>query len=1315
MSVAAGQQRATTHADAVAAGAVEADPLAYIPRAQATWLAERPEERWRVVDGSMVFADVSGFTPLTERLARRGRVGAEMLTDVLNDVFSTLLGVSSSFGGDLLKFGGDALFLLFTGHEHERRACAAAHAMQTALRPYRRLTTPGGQVSLRMSVGIDSGPIHLFLVGGSHRELLVAGPTVSSTAALESAAAAGQVLLGHTTAAALGAAGLGAPKGPGVLLRRAPRLGPVLVPPDPTPPHPWLAVPVSLRDHLGRLAHGEHRRAVLTFVQFTGTDDLLASSGPSAVADALDRIVRTVQEACETHGVCFLASDVDRNGGKILLAAGAPTATPDDADRMLFALRAVVEASLPLPVRAGVNLGRAFAVDVGAPDRRTFAVMGDPTNLAARVMGKADPGGIVATQAVIDGLRAQFQLQPLEPFTVKGKSVPVHAQVVGPVRGLNRREERDLHLPLIGRAPELARLRVLVDAARAGTGGVVELVGEAGIGKSRLVAETVAASGLRHFALEGAQYAISSPYHALRGPLRRLLGVAVDAPDEEAGAALTAIAEQRLPSLTPWLPILAPPFGAELPATTESEHLEPAFRRTLMQRLVVGLIQKMLPGPALVTVEDAHWLDAASSDMIQGIVDTAGDDGWAVLVTRRDGPTRLQLPDSGVSLALGPLDSEAIRELLRQIGREELLSPSVLDAVAEQSGGHPLFLEELLSVALANGYLEDVPDTVEALIAARIDTLPPTERLLLRYASVLGAHVDVELLGDMLASETRPRDLQAAIEDLDGFLVPDDRHHVRFQHALLRDVAYEGLPFKVREQLHGRAGDLVEARAADDLEGWCDLLSFHFSAGSRHEAAWTYSRMAGDHARDNAASVDAAVFYERALRAARHLRGLSDTEIAAVNEQLGDVCELGGQYERAAEAYRQARRYLSDDKLAVAELCRKEGWLRERSSRYSQALRWYTRAFRQLEDVTASAHVERLRAQISLAYGAARLRQGRYREAVELLKEAVRGAETVGDRATLARAYYNLDSALTDAGDREAERYRSLALPIYEELGDFWGQANVLNNLGVDAYFEGRWDDALQLYERSRVARERSGDVVQYGTAANNIGEILCDQGHLDEGERLLREALAIYRAAPWPTGVAIATSSLGRAAARGGRHPEADHLLRQAADGFRDLGAEALLLDTELRRAELAVLAGDAWTATTITDEVLQRASRIGATPVLLAMCHRIAGYAAAQLGDLATARAELERSLDTGTAADALFEIALTLEAFARIDPDDQASAQRAREILERLAVVRTPEVPLDGTPTAPSEDICLSERRGASERARATPPASDFHTLG
>ena len=276
---------------------------------------------------------------------------------------------------------------------------------------------------------------------------------------------------------------------------------------------------------LGTSHEPEHRRVVVAFVHFDGIDAMLSGAGPGVAVEYIDRLVTDVQEAVDAQGVTFLGTDIDHDGGKIILVAGAPSTSGDDEHHMLLALRQIMDRERTPAVRVGVNRGPVFAGDIGPSYRRTFTVMGDTVNLAARLMAKAAPGHILATPEVVDLSSSTFEIEPVPPFTVKGKAKPVHAVDVGARLGA-RTVEAGGGFPLVGRRHEMATWRGRVAAARAGSGSVVELVGEPGVGKSRLVEEFISViEGMEMLSVGCEYYQSSTPYGALRALVRRLLGL----------------------------------------------------------------------------------------------------------------------------------------------------------------------------------------------------------------------------------------------------------------------------------------------------------------------------------------------------------------------------------------------------------------------------------------------------------------------------------------------------------------------------------------------------------------------------------------------------------------------------------------------------------------------------------------------------------------------------------------------------------------------------------------------------------------------
>ncbi|HSD77214.1 MAG TPA: adenylate/guanylate cyclase domain-containing protein, partial [Solirubrobacteraceae bacterium] len=681
----------------------------YVPRVLLRHLADEPHAPLRVVEGSAVMADISGFTKLSERLARLGREGAEELVETIDACFTSLLAVAYENGGSLLKFGGDALLLLFDGPDHAARACRSALGMRRRLREAGPIRTTGGQVSLRMSQGVHTGAYHLFLVGGSHRELLVGGPAATAVVAMEQVAGAGEVVMSEATARCLPARCAGAAKGGGVLVAGAPAGEPLPVPhAERMPPLDAVAgcLSTEVRAHVlaGRRPPPEHRTVTVAFVKYGGTDALLEREGPGAVAAALDRVVRAVQEAVDARHVCFLQSDVDADGGKIVLTAGAPRAAGDDEERMLLAVREILDADLPLPVRVGVNRGSVFCGDVGPEYRRTYSTMGDAVNLAARLMAAAPWGECYATPVVLDRSPTAFASALLGPLRVKGKAEPVDAVTLGHPVAARSRDHIVERFPLVGRDRELGVLRAaLADATGSPRAGrVVEIAGERGIGKTRLLEELRENAGeVRRLGVACEAYTAVVPYAPWRSLLRQALGLGPDAPAARVLRDLRAAVRRAAPDLVPWLPLLTIPLGIELPPTPEVRELAPRFRAARLHEVTRRLLVALLPVPALLEVEAAHHMDRASADLLGAV--TAGLDGvpWLVVVTRRDTGAGLRLPDGAghVHLEPGPLDPDDTLALAERVTESAPLPPHVVRLAAARSAGNPQFLRDLLRAA----------------------------------------------------------------------------------------------------------------------------------------------------------------------------------------------------------------------------------------------------------------------------------------------------------------------------------------------------------------------------------------------------------------------------------------------------------------------------------------------------------------------------------------------------------------------------------------------------------------------------------------
>jgi class 3 adenylate cyclase/tetratricopeptide (TPR) repeat protein len=1261
----------------------------YAARTAVDWEHRASGVPWVVADGSLVKIDLSGFTRLSERLARSELTGAESLNTVLNDVFVVLIDEILSRGGDVLQFGGDALLVWFEGVEHEVRAVAACHAMQLRMgeRPAER--TSAGPVRLRMSAAVASGALVLTVVGRDHRELLTLGPVATRVELLEKLARSGQVLVDTATASQLPASCVrpvtadawrcwGA--APGVPVTRTPMGGAgaaEFVPPD-------------VRTLLAAgLPPGEHRRTAVAFIGVGGTDALIASGDMAGAVERVAKVASAVDEAVAATKVAWTATDLMADGAVFLLFAGAPVAREDDEERMLRACRLVAERCSDLGVRIGAHAGRVFAADVGHPARRTYAVIGDTTNLAARLMHRAIPDTVLVTEELFTRSDRDHTVAWDETFFVKGRRRAVVAGALGsrtqpPVR------RRTHDLPLVGRDREHDRLAELVDAVAAApctgdTALTLVLVAEAGAGKSRLVEDVLrnaTEQGLAVLTAVASAFDAETPYGALQSALRAALGVADNSlrATERLAAFITESADL--------LPLLGLPLGLDLGTTPRVDAIEPQFLASRRNELLAEVLLGAAQGPLLVVLEDLHDLDGASAGLLGALARRAAPGVLGLLLSSRVPLDRvLEDADTWEELRLDPLHPKQTRRLALAAMREDALSDIDLARLVDESGGNPLFLRELVAFsATSDGTL---PASAEDVVAARIDTLDPTSRHLLRDASVGGPVMWLDDLADVLGDPTvgdparwaRLADFVAVHPVERGSTAGRPAAQLRFRHDLYRRGAYGGLAVRRRRELHAALADhLISTSESGSAAA---TIAVHLHEAQRHSEAWQWALQAARAARVSGALHDAAALYTRAIDAGSRAAKPPE-DLAVVREELGDVAELIGRYEDADIALRSAARVGPPD--VVGRRLVKRAAVLERLGRYRSALGLLTRAEHRLVEQGAAADDTSGRTAgwtaLALRRSSVLHRLGRLETAFEVAQDVAAVAElsaTALMRADRARALLRLEMIASEAGWPERFDLGEQALASFDGLDQDRELARLLGNLGVTAWESDDWSAALRRYEESVEVYHRVGDVVGAAIAANNAGEILCEQGHLTAAKDVFQEARRIFRAAGHAFGVACTASSLGRVAARDGDHQRAATLLDEAHTSLTAMGSIAFAADARVRQVEAALLAGRPDTLL-FAREALEAIIAADAGSVLPLTAARYLAIATARAGDLIEAERLARMTLATATETKVAHEESLALDLLAGLavlsGRQPEPDMLEKRDLLWlRLGVVATP----------------------------------------
>ncbi|HEY6584810.1 MAG TPA: tetratricopeptide repeat protein [Gaiellaceae bacterium] len=1250
----------------------------YLPRLVRGWSLEPGGPRARTLDGSLVSVDISGFTALSEQLAQKGREGAEELVRTISDVFARLIDAAERHGGDVLKFRGDALLLLFVGESHQARACGAASDMQWTIGEIGAAPGATGGVELRMSAGVHSGPVHTFLTERPFRELMIGGPAATRVFELEDLAEATEIVVSTETAAAVDPAWLVEDREGAHLLQRL-EPSSSLVPPPPDVPGERLEdyVPPSLRDHLA-IASGEaeHRYVSVAFLKLADVDALLAEAGPEAVLQRIDEVAAAVDRACETYGITWLESDIDVGAVKLYLTAGAPSSSGDDAEGMVRAVREIIDACPGSPLRAGVHRGHVFTGDIGSESRRTYAVMGDTVNLAARLTARAGNGEILATADVLDATRTLYATDR-EPLLVKGKERAITAHHLGTPTGTREPAPGD-EMPLVGRDREVAALADALNTARMRQFCLLELSGDPGMGKSRLVAVArTNALGFAQLDLVGEQYARTVPYGAWRIPLRQLVGITPQSSREEAGTQLGAFVGTTMPDLTPWLPLLAIPFDAEAASTPDVDALDAEQSRHRLQATITTFLERMLMMPTLIVVEDAHWLDDASRLLLRYVAASQTPRPWLLLVTTRPvGDSLVDPGGPGERFDLAPLDVDSAAQLALAVAAEHALTEQEVEDIAFRAAGNPLFLRELVSAA-REGEAGDLPESVETLLTTRIDTLAPVDRMLLRYAAVIGPTFGLDLVEEIIGDEVPDAADPERWEGLSEFVQAGSDGAFAFRHDLLRQTAYGGLSYRRRRQMHGRVGLVLERRASGRADQEASILSLHFLEAGDGVRAWRYAVAAAERAGASFANVVAAELYERALAAAE-LQPVAVGDRARVLESLGDMRERFAAYEPARDSYTQARD-LAEADLDRARLIARVAHCLDREGRYDEAVEAFAEARELLEGEEEDAIKLELLATIEIGLASVAYRRAVYPDAIAHATAAGDLAERAGLSDLLSHALLVAGLAQTDLGQADAVSLFDRSIAISEEHGLHRIRGSALNNLGIHYYTQGRWDEAIECYRASREAKLHAGDPLGAAVQENNVAEVLSDQGRLDETEALFRNLVRVSRAARFPIGAAIGTSNLGRLAARDGRFADAHQLLDEAADAFAAIDAGRYVNETLARQVECLVFEGRYSEALELALALVEAARE---TPFggLEAMVERTIGLALHQARKPEEGNPHLQESLRIARDLRTVYEEALTLRALADTRaPDADALRAESDAIFERLGVVSVPKVPL------------------------------------
>jgi adenylate cyclase len=1109
--------------------------------------------------GAALFADISGFTRLTEVLVQvlGPQRGVEELAHYLNLVYDALIAELYQQRGSVIGFSGDAITCWFD-QDDGRQATTCALAMQQAMQPFGNLAFLTGQsLSLAVKVVVAAGPARRFLVGDPDIQVIeaISGDTFTRLAAAEHQANKGEVLLDQAVSAALR---------DHLTIREwrqeeeadsfavIDRLD-LSVPPATWEPlsldalsedqvRPWVLPAIYNRLHQGMGEFlAEIRPGVALFLNFRGID----FENDDLAGEKLDRLIRQVQHVLVQYDGALLQLTIGDKGSYLYAAFGAPIAHEDDTTR---ALSSAIEMRKNLPAlqcldefKIGISQGRMRTGAYGSSLRRTYGLQGDHVNLAARLMQAAASGEILVSEVARQSAGDGFIWKALPPLRVKGKVEAVNVFTLEGNKVWQSFELQEINyaLPMVGRSQEKELAIQKVGLAIKGRGQIVGISGEAGLGKSRLVTEIAreaSSRGMNVFGGECQSYGTNISYLVWQAIWSNIFALdsAWSLPEklqalEKQLAQIDSRLVQRMPLLGVVLNLLIP--DNDLTTTFDAK-----LRKSSLEALLVDCLRwRARQSPLFLVLDDCHWMDPLSHDLVEVISRTLVDlPVMLVLVYRSVEEERLQglgilnLPHF-TSIPLEFFNhNEALSlthlKLEQLFGADNLISDQFVEHIVAQAEGNPFYVEELVNYLKDQGVdprqagsLEQVelPSSLHSLILSRIDQRTENQKITLRLASIIGRSFIAAWLWGAYPQLDGEEQVRSDLRELShvGLTVQDAQEPeltYLFKQIITQEVAYESLPFATRAILHNQLGAFIEDVTRTSPGQFLDLLAYHYERSQNEPKKREYLLKAAEAARLRYANEAAIDYYRRVLAL------LSENEKTQVLLKLGQVLAIIGEWQQAEVTYRQ-----------VLELAQKHT--------DNQTLAWCWTSMAELAG-----------------------KQGLYSQAEDWLSQASEIFNEEGDMVGLGQVLHYAGTLAAQQGkfDQARLHYQN-SLDIRRQLGDEPNISSLLSNLGILARLQDDRQSARALQEEALAIRRKLGNKSAIAVSLNNLGNLALDQGDYNEAQERLEEAVSLQREVGDRYYIANALNNLANVARAQSNFRLASSLYRESLEINRDLGAK--------------------------------------------------------------------------------------------------------------------------------------------------------------
>lgn len=1114
-----------------------------------------------------LFVDLSGFTQVTGALMRQGNRGAEELSKVLNDIFEPLVQLVYAHEGFIPYFAGDAFAAIFTDEGGARKARDVVQVALEARHLFEQREFQFGNFTIGIRFGLSHGEVEWGIVGDNDHAFYFKGQPIDSCAKCQVIAQDKEIVIDHALQQKLA-------KGDFILQEVEP--GYCRIKSDPVSLSPIIPailptidrnialrfLPPSVVDYQHE---GEFRTVNSVFISFDGLETY----------ESLNEFSTIVLSQINSFSGYFKEIDFGDKGGVLTCFFGAPISFENSQERTLEFVLSLQEAlkglelSSSLRYRVGVSAGTAYTGTVGGRERCQYAAVGNKVNLAARLMTYADWGDVLVDEDIQKSRSFLFQHKGDIHYKGFKGNVPTFKLI-----GRNYEfTSRDYENEMIGRAEELSELLAFAQPVFENKfAGIAYVYGEAGIGKSRLIYEfkkTLLKENLVHWFTCQADQILKKPFnpfvyflrnyfkqfqessslanfHQFEGRYNQLIKnlAAKEGYPEKEGIIRELIRTKA---------VLAALIGINIQNSIWDQLDARGRYQNTLSAVVTLLVAEAILHPMVLAIEDGHWLDENSKELLHEIGRNIARYPVLIVVTSRyqdDGSKPVILPkgmlpdyeNRSLEINLNVLPPEGIRRFA-ETRLQGKISEDFFELLLRTSNSNPFYLEQILEyftesnlIAKLDGEwtIKDknikLSNSINAILTARIDRLSTLVKETVKAAAVIGREFELPILSEvMMQQEEFLRQnggngnlLKEQILHAEKWQIWHAMNELRyiFRHSLMREAAYS-MQLQTRlQQLHKLIAEAIEHLYKENLETRYADLAYHYEQAGVFDKTCEYLRKAADFARSNYQNQQALEYYEKLLK---KLGNPDDTDVQiSTHLKKGKVLELIGQWDECEHAYEQALKLAkkSRDVLLLGQANNSLGHLLLLKGEYFNAMRFLQTAAGLFESIDDKVGIAKVYGNL----GDLHFRQGEYKEAKKYFEQSLGIGANYNAHVAANLGLNYMNQGFYDEGISCLQPHLEACI----RKNDKQGMATLYTNMGIIFSEKGDYDAALESYEKGLVLSEELGNKLLTAIAIGSIGNIHMHKGDYKTAKDLFLRDLEIAEELGDKQGVAIALGLIG-------------------------------------------------------------------------------------------------------------------------------------------------------------------------------------------